>query len=112
MAVPRITSVRSALRLARTASGLPVPDTAMEQYPVFGIPRGNRIFSETDLPGRTPNSGVGFVVGFLDVSKQVVGLAQESALPLTSLTAKDIPRVLSLTLTATQLKASALKRVV
>jgi hypothetical protein len=112
MVVPRITSVRSALRLARTASGLPVPDTAMEQYPVFGIPRGNSIFSETDLPGRTPNSGVGFVVEFLDVSKQVVGLAQEIALPLTSLTAKDIPRVLSLTLTATQLKASALKRVV
>jgi hypothetical protein len=83
---------------------LPVPDTAIEQYPVFGVPRSNVIFIETDVPGRTPNSGVGFVVEFPDVSKHVVGLAQESALPLTSITAKDIPRVLSLTLTATQMK--------
>jgi hypothetical protein len=83
---------------------LPVPDTATAQYPVPNVARSNLISNETDVPGRTPNSGVGFVVGFLDVSKQVMGLAQESALPSLPRIAKVIPRVLSLTLTALQMK--------
>jgi hypothetical protein len=105
--VPGIARVRLMLSTARTSSRSPVPDTSTTQYPSSGPDKkiGPIV---TASPGRTTTAGAGFAAAG---ETQGVSPGEQSGLPSSAKTAKPISKVLSLTLTALQLKVSQRRRI-